>query len=163
MPSCKIFLLTPSHMPTNQHQFLDDIFIFVTCKNWCLLAGKWLHVSKKILQLWYFFIMLCYILIFWAQKGWFIELNLWLGSEVVCWWRVFSRCLSRYLFFSEGSYWLSKNLSNKQVLLHYFFIYSPDFCEKNGKILITHLHVKLLTDMIWNGFYFIFLNLRQQF
>ena len=55
---------------------------------------------------------------------------------------------------TEGSYWLSKNLSNKQVLLHYFFIYSPDFCEKNGKILITHLHVKLLTDMKWILFYF---------
>ena len=37
-------------MPANQHQFLDNIFIFVSSKNWCLLAGKWLRVSKKILQ-----------------------------------------------------------------------------------------------------------------
>ena len=44
----KIFLLTGSHMPANQHQFLDDIFI--SSKNWCLLAGKLLRVSKKILQ-----------------------------------------------------------------------------------------------------------------
>ena len=52
---CKIFLSTRSHMPANQHQFLDDIFIFVSSKNWCWLAGKWLHVSKKILQSGIFF------------------------------------------------------------------------------------------------------------
>ena len=57
MPLCKIFLLTRSHMPANQHQFLDDIFIFVSSKNWCMLAGKWLHVSKKIQQSGIFFII----------------------------------------------------------------------------------------------------------
>ena len=43
-------LVTRSHLPANQHQFLDDIFNFVSSKNWCLLAGKWLRVSKNILQ-----------------------------------------------------------------------------------------------------------------
>ena len=32
---------------------------------------------------WYFLLFLCHILIFWAQKGWFIELNLSLGSDTV--------------------------------------------------------------------------------
>ena len=58
MPLCKIILLTQSHMPANQHQFLDDIFIFVSSKNWCLLAGKWLHVSKNILQSGNFFFII---------------------------------------------------------------------------------------------------------
>ena len=50
MPLCKIFLFTQSHMPANQHQFLDDIFILMS-KNWCCwVAGKWFRVSKKILQ-----------------------------------------------------------------------------------------------------------------
>ena len=59
MPLCKIFLLTRSHMPANQHQFLDVIFIFLSSKNWCLLAGKWLRVCKKILQsgIFYYFML----------------------------------------------------------------------------------------------------------
>ena len=32
------------------HHFLDEIFIFVSSTNWCLLAGKWLRVSKMIWQ-----------------------------------------------------------------------------------------------------------------
>ena len=50
MPFCQIFLLARSHMPANQHQFLDDISIFVSSKNWCLLASKLLRASKKIWQ-----------------------------------------------------------------------------------------------------------------
>ena len=42
-------LAYPIHMIANQHQFLDDIFIFVSSKNWCLLAiSKWLCACKKI-------------------------------------------------------------------------------------------------------------------
>ena len=33
---------------------------------------------------WHFLLFLWYILIFWAQKCWFIELNLTLGSDAVC-------------------------------------------------------------------------------
>ena len=44
-------------MPANQHQFLDDIFIFVSSKNWCWLAGKWLCARKKIWQSGIFFII----------------------------------------------------------------------------------------------------------
>ena len=50
MPLCKIFLLTQSHLPASQHQFLDDTKIKLSSKNWRWLAGKWLCVSKKILQ-----------------------------------------------------------------------------------------------------------------
>ena len=74
----------PSHLPASQHQFLEDISIFVTSKNWCWLAGKWLRVCKKILQSGFFLLFLCYILIFLAQKCWYIELNLLLGSDAVC-------------------------------------------------------------------------------
>jgi hypothetical protein len=33
---------------------------------------------------WYFLLFLFYILIFLAQKGWYIELNLMLSSDAVC-------------------------------------------------------------------------------
>ena len=47
MPFFQIFLLVQSHMPANQHQFLRDILIFVSSKNWCLLtSSKWLRASK---------------------------------------------------------------------------------------------------------------------
>ena len=58
MPLCQIFLLAQSHMPANQHQFLDDTKIKTSLKKWCLLAGKWLRVSKMIWQngiFYYFF------------------------------------------------------------------------------------------------------------
>ena len=50
MPLCKIFLHTQSHLPASQHQFLDVTKIKISSKNWCWLAGKWLHVCKKILK-----------------------------------------------------------------------------------------------------------------
>ena len=63
MPLCQLILLEGKKLPASQLQFLDDIFNFFLQAR---LFGK------------------VYILIFWAQKHWFIELNLSLGSDVVC-------------------------------------------------------------------------------
>ena len=41
---------TLQNLPASKHQFLDDIFIFLSSKNWCLIAGKWLHVRQMIWQ-----------------------------------------------------------------------------------------------------------------
>ena len=42
---------------------------------------------------WHFLLFLWYILIFWSQKCWFIELNLPLGSQAVCWPSELSNCM----------------------------------------------------------------------
>ena len=57
MPLCQIFLLAQSHLPANQHQFLDDTKIKISSKNWCWLAGKWLRASWNIWQsgIYYYF------------------------------------------------------------------------------------------------------------
>ncbi len=58
MPIFKIFLFTPRHKPAPAQLTILDIL---------------LGVCKKILKL-----------IFWAQKYWFIELNLSLCSDMEC-------------------------------------------------------------------------------
>ena len=76
MPLCQIILLADKKkLPASKHQSLDDIFIFVSSKNWC---------KPDDLAKWHFLLFLWYTLIFWAQKCWFIELNLILGSDAVC-------------------------------------------------------------------------------
>ena len=57
MPLCQIFQFAWSHLPADQHQFLDNTKIKISSKNWC-----WL---------------------FWSQKSWFIELTILLGSDAV--------------------------------------------------------------------------------
>ena len=76
MPICQFFQLARSHLPANQHQFLDHLKIGV---------GKWLLASCKLeyLAKWHVLCFLWYIFIFWCQKCWFIELNLPLGSGAV--------------------------------------------------------------------------------
>ena len=62
----QIFLLAQSHIPANQHQFWDDIFIFVSSENWCLLAGNFFSGSKIIWQSGIFFIS--FMIYIWAQS-----------------------------------------------------------------------------------------------
>ena len=92
MPLCKINLLPEQWLPASKHQFLDDTKIKISSKNWCWLAGIWLHVSQMIRQSGIYYYFLWYILIFWAQKCWFIELNLTFGSDVVC--LLYSICIT---------------------------------------------------------------------
>ena len=59
----QINLLAEKKLPASQYQFLDDVFIFASSKNWCCLAGKWLRVCKKILQsgiFYYFYAIFLY-------------------------------------------------------------------------------------------------------
>ena len=60
MPLCQIIWLTQSHLPASKHQFLDDTKIKISSKNWCLLATKWLRVSKKIFKVVFFIIFMLY-------------------------------------------------------------------------------------------------------
>ena len=46
---------------------------------WHMASSKQEDFAK-----WHVLLFLCYILIFWAQKCWFIELNLMLSSDAVC-------------------------------------------------------------------------------
>ena len=79
MPLCQIIWLTQSHLPASKHKFLDDTKIKISSKNW-----YWLRVSQMIWQsrIYYYFYDI-HILIFWAQKCWFIKLKLMLGSDVM--------------------------------------------------------------------------------
>ena len=90
MQLCQIILLTRRHMPASKYQFLDDTKIkkyhLKIGSGWLASqeAGIRLCVSQMIWQSGIFLLFLWYILIFWAQKCWFIELNLTFGSDGVC-------------------------------------------------------------------------------
>ena len=84
MPICQIFLHAEKKFPPSVRQFLDDIFNIVASKNWFHARWELFSACKKICQIHIFLLFLFYILIFWAQKCWFIELTLALGSAEVC-------------------------------------------------------------------------------
>ena len=82
------------HLP-KLHFFLDFSSLWCqltstnpTTKNWQLvLVDVGWHMAsckQEDFAKWHFWLFLCYILIFWAQKFCFIELNLLLSSAVVC-------------------------------------------------------------------------------
>ena len=127
MPLFQITLLTQSHLPASKHQFLDDTKIKISSKKWCLLSGKWLHVSKVILQsgifFYYFYDILFYILGSIGLVHW-VEPITWLRHGVcnliclilnVMWWLV--ECL-----------WC-----NFEILMKYFFLHSwSNFLQKEN-------------------------------
>ena len=76
MPLCQIIWLTRSHLPASKHQFIDDTKIKISSKNWYLFLWMQDDLAK-----WHFLLFLWYILIFWAQMCWFLELNLTLSSD----------------------------------------------------------------------------------
>ena len=80
MPLCQIILLTRSHMPANQHHpNYQKLAAGLVLVGWQMASCK-----QDDLEKWHFLLFLWHVLIFWSQKGWFIELNLVsLGSDAV--------------------------------------------------------------------------------
>ena len=134
---CQIIWLTWSHMPVNQHQSRCQFLVVgLVLVGWHMALCKPDDMAK-----WHFLLFLGYILIFWALKGWFIELNLSLGSDIV-WVETAQHQLNSILsqYPRPPRVWSSQVLDNLTFTCHFIFsrhVKNQQFARKyiNTKIV----------------------------